>query len=121
MIGSHVDSPLRNIVHHKQLEPNASLIPVADMPEDYLSGDLVLPIYTPITSSLVYLMSPGHACARLYYPAHLRNELAYFQIFTRALSNYDEQVERLIVKNYMECMKNKDFPIDLLPPKADAE
>jgi len=55
------------------------------------SGELILPIYTPISSSLIYLMAPGHACARGYYPEHLRNELAYFQVFTRAMSDYDAQ------------------------------
>jgi len=38
LIGSQNDSPLRNIVYHKQLEPNMSLLPISEMTEDYLSG-----------------------------------------------------------------------------------
>ena len=114
MIGCQNDSPLRNIVYHKQLEPNMSLLPIQEMTEDYLSGELLLPIYTPISSSLVYLMSPGHACARVYYPEHLRNELAYFQIFTRTMSDYDTQVERMIIRKYME-LTGKEDPTKWLP------
>lgn len=74
-------TPTRQMLLHALVKPAYSLLCVTDMiPEEYLSGDLYYPLYTPVSSSLVHIAAPGHACARLYYPLWLRDELAYFQV-----------------------------------------
>ena len=74
-------SPTRQMLYHALAKPAYSLLSVTGaIPEEYLSGDLYYPLYTPVSSSLVHIAAPGNACARLYFPLWLRDELAHFQV-----------------------------------------
>ena len=71
----------RQLLVHTLLRPRRTLFSLCgDVPDEYVSGRLVYPLYTPVSSSLVHLVAQGHGCVRLYYPTHLRDELGYFQV-----------------------------------------
>ena len=66
---------------HTRLRPRRSLFALCgDVPDEYISGQLVYPLYTPVSSSLVHLVAQGRGCVRLYFPLHLRDELGFFQV-----------------------------------------
>ena len=74
-------TPTRQLLYHSLAKPAYSLLSVTGLiPEEYVSGDLFYPLYTPASSGLVHLVAPGNACARLYYPMWMRDELAHFQV-----------------------------------------
>jgi hypothetical protein len=100
LIGGQGETPIKQLMHHALVRPRFSLLVLSDMPPDYLSGELVLPVGTSFASPLVYLVAPGHACARLYYPEHLLDEVAHHQIVARAGEDYDQLVENQIVHAY---------------------
>ena len=102
-------TPTRQFMFHTLTKPSHSLLSVTGLiPEDYLSGDLYFPLYTPVGSSLVHLVARGHFGARLYYPLWLRDELAYFQILVRCGTDYDGRAEAHIIGSYMRAAWGRD-------------
>lgn len=118
MVCGQGEKPLRQLIHHALVRPSFSLLALSDVPDDFLSGELRLPIYTSFASPLVYLVAPGHACGRLYYPAHLLDELAHHQVVCRAGEDYDEKVEAQILELYsLRAGIHRDVIKGLLPPE----
>lgn len=102
LLCSERHTPTRQMLFHSLVRPAYSLLSVTGaIPEEYLSGDLYYPLYTPASSSLVHLVAPGKACARLYYPMWLRDELAHHQILGRGGSDYDARAEAQILAQYL--------------------
>ena len=95
-------TPTRQMMYHSLVKPTYSLLSVTGLiPEEFLSGDLYFPLYTGVSSSLVHLVVPGRACARLYYPVWLRDELAHHQILVRGGSDHDARAETQILTQYL--------------------
>ena len=104
-------SATRQLLFHSLVRPAYSLLSLAGLvPEEFLSGDLYFPLYTPVGSSLVHLAAPGNACARLYYPLWLRDELAYFQLLVRCGTDYDARAEAHIIGSYLCAAWGRDDP-----------
>jgi len=102
-------TPTRQFMFHSLVRPSYSLLSVTGLiPEEYLSGDLYFPLYTPVGSSLVHLVARGHYGARLYYPLWLRDELAYFQILVRCGTDDDARAEAHIIGSYMRAAWGRD-------------
>lgn len=102
-------TPTRQFMFHSLVRPSYSLLSVTGLiPEEYLSGDLCFPLYTPVGSSLVHLVARGHYGARLYYPLWLRDELAYFQVLVRCGTDYDARAEAHIIGSYMRAAWGRD-------------
>lgn len=102
-------TPTRQLLFHSLVKPSYSLLSVTGLiPEEYLSGELYFPIYSPVGSTLVHLVAQGHACARLYYPLWLRDELAYFQILVRCGTDYDARAEAHIIGSYLRAAWGRD-------------
>ena len=89
------------LVWHALVRPARSLLALRDIPEEYVSGELILPLYGPISSTLVFLSAPGHACCRLYAPAHLADELAHVNVFLRCGTDWDRRAEDGILREYL--------------------
>ena len=93
------DSADRQLLLHTLLRPARSLFSLCgDMPEEYVSGNLYYPLYTPVSSGLVHLVAGGRACLRLYFPRHLRDELGHFQVLVRCGTDYDSLAQEQIVQ-----------------------
>lgn len=104
-------TPTRQFMYHTLVKPSYSLLSLTGLiAEEYLSGDLYFPLYTPVGSSLVHLVARGHYGARLYYPMCLRDELAYFQILVRCGTDYDARAEAHIVRSYLCAAWGRDDP-----------
>lgn len=104
--------PTRQFMFHTLVRPSYSLLSLTGLiPEEYLSGDLYFPLYTPVGSPLVHLAAPGHACTRLYYPMWLRDELAYFQILVRCGTDYDARAEKHILGTYLRWAWGREDPM----------
>jgi hypothetical protein len=72
---------MHQLVLHSVARPAWSLVSTGDMPDEYLSGELVFPLYSPdVSSTMVHLIAPRNACLRSYFANHLRDELAHFQV-----------------------------------------
>ena len=118
LIGGQGERHLRQLIHHALVRPMFSLLALSEVPEDFLSGELRLPIHTSFASPLVYLIAPGHACGRLYFPSHLLDELAHHQVVCRAGEGYDEKVEEQILDAYsLRAGIHRDVVRGLLPPE----
>ena len=93
------DSADRQLLLHTLLRPARSLFSISgDMPEEYVSGLLYYPLYTPVSSGLVHLVAGGRACLRLYFPRHLKDELGHFQVLVRCGTDYDSLAQEQIVQ-----------------------
>ena len=100
LIGGQGEAPLKHLLHHALMRPAFSLLALSEVPPDFLSGELRLPLCTSFASPLVYLVAPGHAGSRLYYPEHMLDELAHHQVVRRAGEDYDAQAEDQILEAY---------------------
>jgi hypothetical protein len=99
----------RQLLYHSLVKPSYSLLSLTGtVPEEYLSGELYFPIYSCAGSDLVHLVAPGNACARLYYPLWLRDELAYFQLLVRCGTDYDARAEAHIIGAYLRAAWGRD-------------
>lgn len=95
----------RQMLYHTLAKPAYSLLSIRGLiPDEYLSGDLFYPLYTPVSSGLVHLVAPGNACARLYFPMWMRDELAYFQVLVRTGTDYDARAEAQILADYLRAV-----------------
>lgn len=102
MICSDRHTATRQMMFHSLVRPAYSLLSLTGLiAEEFLSGDLYYPLYTGASSSLVHLVAPGRACARLYYPMWLRDELAHHHILIRGGSDHDRRAETQILTQYL--------------------
>ena len=97
LICSPEEPPMRQLVHHNVTGGNRSLLCVREIQEEFVSGDLVLPIYEPLDSQWIYIDAPRNACLRLYDPKLLLCELAHFHVKVRGNAAYDKAVEAQIM------------------------
>lgn len=113
-------TPTRQMMYHSLVKPAFSLLSVTGLISDeYLSGDLFFPLYTGVSSSLVHLVAPGHACARLYYPMWLRDELAHYQILVRGGSDHDTRAETQILTQYLATLWGRAEPSQIEALRAE--
>lgn len=101
------ESQLKQTELHSFISPYKSLLQLhAPYPEGmYIQGDLILPVWcNSCLSSLVYLESFGTCLYQKYDDVLLQKELCAFQFLTRGVmsSDYDCQVQRQILTQYME-------------------
>lgn len=94
------DAPERQLEIYSFLDPNRSLFALSSVPEEFLSGTLYYPVYSPLTSSTCFLHAPHKAAMRVYDPKILKEEIAFFHLFTRCSGLYDGQAETGILTKY---------------------
>jgi len=94
------DAPERQLEICSFLDPNRSLLSITSVPEEFLSGTLYYPLYSPLTSSTCFLHAPHKAALRIYDPKVLKEEIGFFHLFTRCAGLYDGQAENGILTKY---------------------
>jgi hypothetical protein len=98
----HGEDPSRQLFLHALSRPAFSLLDVASLPDDYVDGELILPIYCHHGKALAFLIASGRAVARSYCDATFQQELGFLQAILRNSSAYDDESRDLIVSKYAE-------------------
>jgi len=71
----HGEDPARQLCLHVHTRPAFSLLELPAVPQDYIEGELVLPIYVDRGKALLLLVAQGDVKGRRYDPALLAQEL----------------------------------------------
>jgi hypothetical protein len=92
----------QQLVTHALSKAQASLFDVGDMPDNYIEGELLLPLFAPHDRFLVHLVAKMYGRATVYDPALMREELGFVQAVLRATEAHDLECKDLILTSYAQ-------------------
>lgn len=97
---SLADDPQTQENVYEWLDPNRALLAVSEMPQEFLSGTMYYPVYSPLSSPVSFLSVPHRAVRRIYDPKVLQDEIAFFHLLVRCAGLYDGQAETWILTDH---------------------
>lgn len=96
----HGEEPTHQMILQILSRPDYCLMDIGTMPEDYLEGELILPVFAQQNKLVVFLVAAEHAKAKTYDHKKLEEEMGFFQTVLRASRSYDDESRNLIVSMY---------------------
>ena len=90
------------LLMHVQCKAQASLFDIADMPANYIEGELLLPMFVGRGKFLVHLVGRMYGKACVYDPSILQEEVGFAQAVLRATEAYDRECQDLILTSYAQ-------------------
>ena len=97
----HGETEMRQVVLHALLRADYSLLDICGcVQEDYLEGEIVLPIMLPQNKALACLVATHPCKCATYDPNIYRQEMGFFQGTLRTSEAYDQASKHLIIAEY---------------------